>query len=286
MDTMAHTGSQETTDLGNTKTKSDQTKRISASSYWCFTLNNPTEAHKKSLIDKLNDLKCKFIIGNETGENGTPHLQGYIESPKKIRPIETFEIKEIHWEKRKGSREDNIKYCSKQSVLATTFPPCENTIIDTLKEEDLFDWQKKIVNIIQQKPDTRTIYWIWENKGCTGKTTFCKYLSLKYNAIPLEGKKNDILYCAAEFNSQIYVWDLERSMETYVSYAALEKIKNGYYMCSKYESKPVIRNAPHVFCFANFAPDTKALSLDRWQITDLSENTAQPEKDEIINLEI
>ena len=53
-------------------------------------------------------------------------------------------------------------------------------------------------------------------------------------------------------------------MEEYVSYGAIEKIKNGYYMCSKYESKPIIRNPPHIIIMANFEPDYEALSKDRW----------------------
>ena len=58
-------------------------------------------------------------------------------------------------------------------------------------------------------------------------------------------------------------------MEDYVSYGSIEKIKNGYFMCSKYESKPIVRNSPHVFIFANFEPELDALSLDRWHIVNL-----------------
>ena len=50
----------------------------------------------------------------------------------------------------------------------------------------------------------------------------------------------------------------------------LKKSKNGYFMCSKYESKPIIRNSPHVFIFANFEPDVKELSLDRWNVVKLN----------------
>lgn len=132
---------------------------------------------------------------------------------------------------------------------------------------------KKLLLILNEEPDDRTIHWIWESKGMTGKTTFCKFLSHYHGAIPLEGKKNDILYCAAEFESDLYVWDLERSMEDFVSYGALEKIKNGYYMCAKYESKPIIRPCPHILVFANFPPDEDKLSKDRWNIINLNDNS-------------
>ena len=99
-----------------------------------------------------------------------------------------------------------------------------------------------------------------------GKTCFGKYLCANHGAIPIDGKKNDILYCCAEFESDIYIFDFERSREDFTPYGAMEKVKDGLYMCAKYESKPIIRNSPHMIVFANFEPDTEQLSLDRWVI--------------------
>ena len=48
-------------------------------------------------------------------------------------------------------------------------------------------------------------------------------------------------------------------------------------MCSKYESKPVIRNSPHVIVFANFEPDKSALSEDRWLILNIKESQEEVE---------
>jgi len=139
-----------------------------------------------------------------------------------------------------------------------------------LKEEDFFWWEKEIIDIISRKPDKRTIHWYYDKKGNGGKTTFSKYLSHEYEAIPIGGKKNDMLYMCAEFPSMIYIMDIERSMEDYVSYGGIEKIKDGYYMCSKYESKPIIRPNPHIICFANFKPNKDELSEDRWHIVDIN----------------
>lgn len=254
---------------GNTKTSS----RTVPSKYWCFTLNNYTLEILETLETMFKDRCDKYIIGKEVGEQGTPHLQGYIECKNKIRPVETFKIKEIHWEKRKGTSKEAATYCMKEkNYKHKGFDEYEEDDLDLPTIDDLYDWQLTILSIIKEKPDKRKIYWIWESQGNMGKTTFCKYLSYHHGAVPLEGKKNDILYCAAEFKSKIYVWDLERSMEDYVSYGAIEKIKNGYYMCAKYESKPVVRASPHIFIFANFSPDTKQLSEDRWVIINIGED--------------
>lgn len=247
------------------------TKRPNASKRWCFTLNNWSQKELDTVLQNLSLApENRYCIGKEVGEKGTPHLQGYIEFANKCRPLEIKGMdvaKRIHWEKCKGNKEANINYCIKEGDYITNFKIKKP--LKCLKEEQLYNWQKEIIEIIKKDPDDRKIYWYWEEKGNMGKTTFAKYLTIKYDAVPIEGKKNDILYCAAEHESDIYIFDLERSMEEFISYGAMEKIKNGYYMCSKYESKPITRNPPHIFCFANFPPDKSKLSLDRWVIVKL-----------------
>jgi len=252
---------------GNTKTS-----RVVPGLYWCFTLNNYTIEEMETLETSFKEKEIRYIFGEEVGEKcGTPHLQGFISCKTKIRPSEKFGNKRIHWEKCKGNEEQNIKYCSKGDVIHTNIKIKRKPKV--LNPEELYPWQLELLNILKNEPDDRTIHWYWSKEGMTGKTTFCKFLSATMEAIPLEGKKNDILYCAAEFESDIYLWDLERSMEDYVSYGALEKIKNGYYMCSKYESKPIIRACPHVVVFANFTPNLESLSQDRWNIVNVDTNT-------------
>lgn len=259
---------------GNTKTSP---LRMSASKRWCFTAYN---TNVKKMIEMIGS-DGFYVFGEEIcPTTGKQHLQGYIEFNEKKRPLECIKSKDIHWEKSKGTPKDNIKYCTKDGKYHTNDKKRVPKPLRILDEKQLYDWQKDIVEIIKEEPDDRTIHWYWESKGCAGKTSFCKYLSAKYEAIPLEGKKNDILYCAAMFESEVYIWDMERAMEEYVSYGAIEKIKNGYFMCSKYESKPVIRNNPHVFIFANFAPDIKALSIDRWKIIKINqENDSELDND-------
>jgi len=176
-------------------------------------------------------------------------------------------MKRIKWIKRAkdATTDDNITYCSKEGKFKTNFK-IKKPLKKLACEDNMYPWQKNIIKIIESEPDDRTIHWYWEPNGCSGKTTFSKYLTRKFDAVPLEGKKNDILYCAAEFESDIYIYDIERSLEEFVSYGAIEKIKNGYYMCAKYESKPIDRNPPHVIIFANFPPDIEKLSKDRWNI--------------------
>lgn len=249
-------------EVGNTKPR-----RCNSAVRWSFTWNNYIKNEIDNFTKLLNE-KCKgWIFGREIGSNThTPHLQGYIELKKKGRPIELFGYKEIHWEVSKGTKEDNIKYCSKDGDY-------EYKLFKPLKIiKDLYHYQQFIVDLIKKEPDDRTIYWFWEKIGNTGKTSLTKYLMYHYNACLLEGKKNDILYVASLNDAPIYIYDLERTMEEFVPYGALEKIKNGCYMSGKYESCTILRNSPHVIVFANFKPETDALSKDRWKIYNINKD--------------
>lgn len=251
---------------GSNKIQEKGNTRLSPAKRWCFTLNNYSDSDYNDILAICLDgsIVSKYIVGKEVGESGTPHLQGFVYFVKKHRPKEIFKNEKIHWEKSKGSDDDNADYCSKDGNYRSNMKVRKPLKI--LKEDQLFSWQKDIVEIIKSEPDDRTIYWFWEPVGGIGKTTFCKYLAHVHGAVAIEGRKNDILYCAAEFESDIYIFDFERSCEDYISYAAMEKVKNGFFMCSKYESKPIVRNCPHVICFANFEPDISQLSADRWKI--------------------
>lgn len=96
--------------IGNNAQGNTIPARIVPSRYWCFTLNNYTDEEVEQLMDGNFG---NIVFGYEKGENGTPHLQGYIEFEKKTRPSETIKNKRIHWEKRKGSREEAFNYCIK-----------------------------------------------------------------------------------------------------------------------------------------------------------------------------
>ena len=84
---------------------------MSKSRDFCYTINNYTEDHKE-LLSKID---CVYVVyGIETGESGTPHLQGYIRypTPRTMKSV----IKSIpgaHIEIKKGTCEQAITYCKK-----------------------------------------------------------------------------------------------------------------------------------------------------------------------------
>lgn len=82
---------------------------------FCYTLNNFTEKD----LDHMKAVKCRYhVIGQEKGESGTPHLQGYIEfsqaktvsAARKICPT-------AHWEISMGNSQQASDYCKKELVV-------------------------------------------------------------------------------------------------------------------------------------------------------------------------
>lgn len=85
---------------------------------WSWTLNNYTEEEQLSLdqaVERLEDLDY-LIYGIESGVEGTPHLQGYLEVAKKLsfqRVKELIGLQRLHLEASKGSQKQNLTYCKK-----------------------------------------------------------------------------------------------------------------------------------------------------------------------------
>lgn len=78
---------------------------------WAFTINNFEDEDKK----KLCDLDCQYIVfGEERGEEGTPHLQGYVyfKTLKSLKQLKKV-VERGHYEVAKGSAEQNRVYCTK-----------------------------------------------------------------------------------------------------------------------------------------------------------------------------
>lgn len=83
---------------------------------WCFTLNNPGDFRPKYDADHVRYMVYQL----EAGENGTPHLQGYVrfDTPKRMSTVKTgLGSDALHLEVAKGTEEDNKRYCTKEPRL-------------------------------------------------------------------------------------------------------------------------------------------------------------------------
>lgn len=251
---------------------------------WCFTLNNP-EISPTSLISLLSTGHdtLKIVFQRERGESGTEHYQGVIQyrhqvaftSLKSLDPT-------IHWEPCKNLRA-SLNYCTKADTRiggpwCVGWDPPEP--IRTIAEGDFNDWQRHLLGHINDRPDLRRVYWYWEQTGGVGKTAFAKWAAVNRNALVLSGKSADIKFAVAQRIRQrgglgLAIFSFTRTLENYVSYEAIEAIKDGIFFSGKYEGGTVVFDSPHIVCFANFPPDYEKLSIDRWAIYHIVEGKAE-----------
>lgn len=127
-------------------------------------------------------------------------------------------------------------------------------------------WQTNLSQLLETPPDSRSITWYYDRDGNKGKSYFARnYKGSNYYVTG--GKAADIFY-GYEYESVIF-FDLARMKQDIVQYDVMEAFKNGQFYSTKYESKLVRFNVPHVIVFANFYPDTSKLSADRWNIIEI-----------------
>lgn len=256
----------------SSKGKSGNTKQISPAKHWVFTLNNHKESDINFLLEcsSIEQLSCQ----EETGESGTPHLQGYLKFKTKKRPKSVFdEHFKAHWEPCRSPAAAIIYTQKAETRTGRQFVKGLRIVrpLKVLKREQLYTWQRDIVDIVEQEPNDRTIHWLWESIGNVGKSALVRYLVINHSALLVSGKGADIKYLISQQKQppDIIIYDIPRTAESYVNYTALEEVKNGVFCSSKYESKMYVMNPPHIICFANFEPNLVAMSEDRWDIREL-----------------
>ena len=135
-------------------------------------------------------------------------------------------------------------------------------------------WQKRLCDLLTEKPDPRRIFVIYDPVGNCGKSFFAQnYRRLHFNTtvnFSNTGRSVDMLYVAQQYSERrVLFLDLSRSEADQVQYNAIEQLKNGSFVSTKYKSRFVDGRPPHFVIFTNFEPDYKKLSMDRWYIFDL-----------------
>lgn len=279
---MTQTTQGDTEREGNTKPLSPKKKPRQRARKWCFTYNNysNTTADYIKQWCEVND--TKYILGFETGDSGTDHIQGYLEFKNAIAFSTVKELlPKAHIEKAKGSTQQNWNYCTKDGDYVSNIDlrPFRQRLKDKCLEKytnvQWKQWQQDILNLINKEPDERTIHWIWDRNGNIGKTYLCKYIALTKNIIIADGKKNDVFnqVNTAMENEQIpeiIILDVPRSSIGYINYSILEKLKDGLIYSGKYEGGVCCFPNPHIIVFANTEPLKNELSLDRWNIIEVT----------------
>ena len=239
--------------------------------------------------DAFQDQVVTAVVSKEFGKNKIhPHWQVYFELSEVVRMkghmTKILGHENFHLERALGTKEKNVRYVFgvdkpheigwivfKKNVKAPwDYNPSAYKFWKNLK---LRDWQSQLVPLLTKKNvDDREIYYIFDQKGNTGKSILAKYLHTYHGAIITGGKSGDMKYAIArwqEITSQyptIIIVDVCRS-ETFVDFAGIESIKNGLFFSGKYESSMLCSyRLANIVIFSNFPPQKDLLSADRWKI--------------------
>lgn len=177
---------------------------LGQSKYWCFTINNP----KPNYADLKPIKKWEYmVVGNEVGDNGTPHLQGFVIYQTRTRfATVKSQIPMAHIEKMHGTPQQASDYCKKDGNFEEfgTMPDykggatggekkaenyrrmikqCEEGDLDTLKEENPasyflhYSTVKRIqLDAPQKQSDLDELQneWIWGKTGL-GKSYMARH---------------------------------------------------------------------------------------------------------------
>jgi len=236
------------------------------------TFNNYKQEDLDNLVVLLKSIAEEYYINQEIGLNMTPHLQFCFRTKNALQFNSVIKkFPGCHMEISHNWMA-TVLYCKKTDTAIADNINSLKVVDDPMEGHTPYDWQSRIINCLNTKPDNRTINWIYDLEGNTGKTSIAKHLCIKYpgQVLYMSGKASDIKYGVYQFVSnpkndlKICIFDFPRTTEHYISYDAIESVKNGIFYNTKYECEMCIFNPPHIWCMANFEPDYDKLSDDRW----------------------
>lgn len=251
----------------------------------------------RTILDKYPGVE-QWIVCEEIHENGKRHYHlGLFKNAAFDCGIERFTVCGVRPNIVRGAvaeftgQKSFWTYCMKQGDWRAS--DSVERHIEVRLEVPVFPsdgWQHQVIRMISGKPDERSIMWFFSESGSIGKTQFVKRWLIEHRSTStyLSGAGKDMNYAlSAVLNptkkeknwkmpnlTHIFI-DLPRSMygenDKFLSYGAIEKIKDGIVFNSKYESGMLLFNCPWVICFSNVEPEYEKLSNrdtggNRWNV--------------------
>lgn len=227
-----------------------------------------------------------FIFSLERGSNaGRLHYQGHIKLKTKLRPTE-FASKcrdflpgvHVSADSTIGSTQAEF-YCFEVGKAGYVSGPYMDKDYklpydgsDLISFDTFYSWQLDIFNMLNGPIDRDKIVWVCNERGGCGKSEFCKYMYFHFKIPKLQVAKasdlKNLVYKMAD--SATYLVDITRTISAQDSmddmYCALEDLKNGFVVNTKYETGMKCFARPHVVVFSNQMPDLTKLSGYKWSV--------------------
>ena len=128
----------------------------------------------------------------------------------------------------------------------------------------LFNWQRDLLELVNEEDDDRKVWWLTDEVGGTGKSILAKHIVTCENGClfhDTDYKSNAYLYNY----ETVVVFDLPRTCLPQ-NLAIIEDLKNGEVISTKYQPVRKRFPPPTIIVFSNHAPTMEHLSMDRWRI--------------------
>jgi len=157
-----------------------------------------------------------------------------------------------------------IRYQSKLTDLATHIVP-----VVPLEQGEPNEWQRQLEVELNEAPDDRSIRFIVDEAGGTGKSWFCRYMLTKNEFVQVlsVGKRDDLAF-AIDITKKVFLFNVPRGGMEYMQYTILEQLKDRVVFSPKYWSQcKVLLNKVHVVVFCNEYPDLEKMTGDRYRTT-------------------
>lgn len=142
----------------------------------------------------------------------------------------------------------------------------------TVPHFELRPWQRDLKSRLSQPPDRRSIIFVVDEQGNSGKSWFAHHYAQEVGdsvQVLLPGRKVDMAY-ALKPGLRVLFLDAPRSKQgEFIQYDFLEDLKNGYVFSTKYESRIKTYDPLHVVVNMNESPDHTKLSEDRFVVINI-----------------
>lgn len=235
---------------------------------------------------------------------GSTHFQMYLRTTIRVRQQTLLKILKTEFvkspmeeanynitvDKMMGSREQAIAYCTKDDSRQIDSKPwlspdilveyCQKDLEVMLEPSNRFRWQNKVIDLLFENcphnikvADDRSVMWITDQKGNSGKSKLVKYLCVNNDAIikiPFGSAQQLRSAIVSAGPKMVYFIDIPRTVGDDDSInnviTVVEDLKNSH-VCSvmygKYEQ--LFFEPPHVVIFSNAPCPVSLLSVDRWR---------------------
>ena len=258
---------------------------------WCFTLNNYVESDLEIISNASFDY---VIIGKEVGEQGTPHLQGYIyhAAKKSLKQLSKL-LPRAHFEISKGTAQQNIVYCSKANnfsefgvrpasqqekgvkgaeKIASMWALARTGAFQQLPPQNIKTWEyihAKYANPPEDRPILKNL-WIKGPSGC-GKSSW-----IRSQEIPFYNKPMSKWWDGYDKENMVVLDDFDPTHGKYLGYFL--KIWADHYAFNAEVKGGMIKIRPGIVCITSqYGPEecfeeekTVEAICRRFQVVDMS----------------